>query len=178
MTHLETERLILRPWEEGDAEELYSYAKDPAVGPIAGWPPHKSVEDSREVIRDALSGPETYAVVLKETGDPIGCVGLLFDDNANLPLSDGEVELGYWLGVPHWGQGIIPEACRELMRHGFEDMGLNGIWCGNYEGNKNSERVQEKLGFSFVRVDPDVPCELLNERRNLRVSYLGRDRWA
>ena len=47
----ETDRLILRPWEETDAESLYEYAKDERVGPIAGWPPHTSVENSREIIK-------------------------------------------------------------------------------------------------------------------------------
>lgn len=54
---METERLILRPWEEADAEDLYEYARDPEVGPIAGWPVHKSVEDSLEVIRNVLAVP-------------------------------------------------------------------------------------------------------------------------
>ena len=65
---LETNRLILRPWKEEDAEELYLYAKDPAIGPIAGWPTHTSVENSREIIKGVLSAAETYAVVLKQTG--------------------------------------------------------------------------------------------------------------
>ena len=69
---LETERLILRPWEETDAEELYKYAKDERVGPMAGWPVHTSVDNSREIIKTVLSDPETYAVVLKETGLPVG----------------------------------------------------------------------------------------------------------
>lgn len=55
-----TERLILRPWKETDAESLYKYAKDPAVGPIAGWPVHTSVENSLEIIRNVLSADETY----------------------------------------------------------------------------------------------------------------------
>ena len=63
---LKTERLILRPWLESDAESLYTYASDPAVGPPAGWPPHTSVENSREIIKTALSGSETYAVCLKD----------------------------------------------------------------------------------------------------------------
>lgn len=142
--NLETERLILRSWDEGDAEELYRYAQDPDIDPIAGWPPHTSVEDSRGIIRDVLSAPETYAVVLKETGKP------------------------------YWGMGLIPEASRELIRHGFDDLGLSGIWCGNFEGNARSERVQEKLGFSYVRTDHDVLCKLLGEKRTLRVSYLSR----
>ena len=54
---LETERLLLRKWEESDAEECYRYAKDPRVGPIAGWPVHTSVEISRQVIRDILAVP-------------------------------------------------------------------------------------------------------------------------
>ena len=64
---LETDRLILRSWYDGDAEELYKYAQDPQVGPVAGWPPHQSVEESLEIIRTVFSYPETYAVVLKET---------------------------------------------------------------------------------------------------------------
>lgn len=66
---LETRRLILRPWEERDAEELYRYAQDDRIGPIAGWPPHTSVENSLEIIRTVLSEPETYAVILKDTGN-------------------------------------------------------------------------------------------------------------
>ncbi|MBQ3865670.1 MAG: GNAT family N-acetyltransferase, partial [Clostridia bacterium] len=69
---LTTKRLILRPWDENDASELFRYASDPDVGPAAGWPPHKSEEESREIIRNVLSKPETYAVVLKETGLPVG----------------------------------------------------------------------------------------------------------
>ena len=56
---LQTQRLILRPWSEDDAEECYKYAKDPQVGPIAGWPVHTGVENSRQVIRDVLTAPET-----------------------------------------------------------------------------------------------------------------------
>lgn len=73
---MKTERLILRPWTEEDAASLYKYAQNPNIGPIAGWPPHTSIENSREVIRDILSAPETYAVVLKETNEPIGSVGI------------------------------------------------------------------------------------------------------
>lgn len=87
MTRLETERLLLRPWEEADAEALFRYAQDPAIGPIAGWSPHTSVENSREIIRAVLSAPETYAVVLKGSGEPIGSVGLLFGAAGTRPLA-------------------------------------------------------------------------------------------
>ena len=48
---LETDRLILRSWYDSDAKELYKYAQNPQVGPVAGWPPHQSVEESLEIIR-------------------------------------------------------------------------------------------------------------------------------
>ena len=73
---LETERLILRPWNECDAESLYKYAKDPEVGPVAGWPVHTSVENSREIIKSVLSADEIYAVCLREDNVAIGSIGL------------------------------------------------------------------------------------------------------
>ena len=174
---LETERLFLRPWEETDAEELFRYASDPRVGPIAGWPPHESVEDSRRVIREVLFADETYAVVLKETGLPVGSIGLQFGDAANTSLADNEAEVGYWIGVPYWGRGLIPEAVRCIEGHAFEDLGLQGLWCGYYDGNRNSARVQEKCGFTFHHEKENVLCELMGDIRTERFTYLSKERW-
>ena len=170
----ETERLILRPWEEADAEECYRYAKDPRVGPIAGWPVHTSVENSCQIIRDVLMAPETYAIVLKETGLPIGCIGFHRDD---LAKGSDEMELGYWLGVPYWGRGLVPEAARELLRHAFEDLELERVWCGYYDGNEKSKRVQEKLGFKHQWTTEDSPVPLLNETRVGHVNLLTKEEW-
>ena len=171
---LETERLILRPWEEADAEECYKYAKDPLVGPICGWPVHTSVENSRQVIRDVLMVPETYAIVFKETGLPIGSVGLHHNDLAE---KDDEAELGYWLGVPYWGQGLVPEAARELLRHAFEDLKLARVWCGYYDGNEKSKRVQEKLGFKYQWTTDDEPVPQMGETRKGHVNLMTREKW-
>lgn len=95
----ETERLILRPWNTGDAEELYRYAKDERVGPTAGWPVHTSVENSREIIADVLTAEGTYAVVLKENNLPVGSIGLLLGGASDLVTADTEAEIGYWIGV-------------------------------------------------------------------------------
>ena len=172
---LETERLILRPWTEADAEECYRYAKDPRVGPMAGWPVHTSVENSREVIRDVLMVPETYAIELKETGLPIGSIGLHHTDLAE---KDDEAELGYWLGVPYWGRGLVPEASRELLRHAFEDLKLARIWCGYYDGNEKSKRVQEKLGFTYQWTREDLPVPQLGETRTGHVNLLTKEEWV
>lgn len=61
---LTTERLVLRPWTETDAESLYKYAKDPDVGTSAGWPAHKSVEESLEIIKTVFTGKECYAICI------------------------------------------------------------------------------------------------------------------
>ena len=159
---LYTERLILRPWEESDAESLYEYAKNPEVGPIAGWPVHTSVENSREIIRDVLSAEETYAVCLREDNKAIGSVGLMIGEHSNLDLPEEEGEIGYWIGVPFWGRGLIPEAVQELIRHGFEDLKLKRLWCGYFDGNIKSRRVQEKCGFVYHHTNKDIYWKLMD----------------
>ena len=174
---LETERLILRPWAESDAEDLYKYAKDPLIGPIAGFPAHTSIENSREIIKNVLSAPETYAVVLKETGKPVGSIGIMLKDNSNLKLNSDEGEIGYWIGVPYWGKGLIPEAMEEILRYGFEDLSLEKIWCGYFDGNNKSWRVQEKCGFVYDHTIKNIKWELMNDIRTEHITFLSKEKW-
>ena len=141
---IQTERLILRPWRESDAATLYSYVWDPRIGPSCGWKPHESEEESLETIRGILSADGTYAITLE--GEPIGCISLQPTRN---PACIGHLELGYWMGVPHWGNGYMPEAAGALIRCGFEELGLTEIWCAHYVENHNSRRVIKKLGFTY-----------------------------
>jgi ribosomal-protein-alanine N-acetyltransferase len=174
---LETERLILRPWQESDAEDLYRYASDPQVGPIAGWPVHTSVENSLEIIKGVLSKPEIYAVVLKSAGHAVGSIGLMMGDESNIGIPQDEGEIGYWIGVPFWGQGLIPEAVNELIRHGFEDLHLNKLWCGYFSGNEKSQRVQEKCGFTYHHTRENVPCSLMGDIRTEHITCLTKSKW-
>lgn len=174
----ETERLILRPWMESDAADLYEYAKDPRVGPAAGWPVHTSVENSRDIIRNVLSAPETYAVVLKETGHAVGSAGLKIGEFSDLDIPDTQAEFGYWLGVPYWGQGLIPEAVNELMRHGFEDLGLECIWCAYYDGNEKSKRVQDKCGFTYQYTKENIYVSLIDEYKTEHVTLITKQNWV
>ena len=169
---IETDRLILRPWREDDAENLYRYASDPDVGTPAGWEPHTSVEYSLEIIRTVFSAPEIYAVCLKQTGETIGSIGFHRNDIAE---EDDEYELGYWIGKPYWGQGIICEAAEELLRHAFIDLEMKRIWCGHYEGNGKSRRVMEKLGFIYHHTTNGL--EVLGEMRTGHVLLLTREVW-
>ena len=173
--NLITERLILRPWEESDAESLYEYAKDPQVGPIAGWPPHTSVEDSRDIIKSVLAVNETYAICKRQDNRAIGSIGLMRGEQSNLDIPEDEGEIGYWIGVPFWGQGYVPEAVRELIRHGFEDLKLNRIWCGYFEGNDKSKRVQEKCGFRYHHTNKDIYWALMDEVRTEHVTCLEKE---
>lgn len=174
---LETPRLLLRPWREDDAEALYQYAKDPAVGPAAGWPPHTSVENSREIIRGVLSEPITWAVTLKETGLAAGSLGLMLGQHSHLKLPEDEAEIGYWIGRPHWGKGLIPEAVRRVQRYAFEELGLARLWCGYYDGNEKSKRVQEKCGFIYHHTIPKIDCALLGEIRTEHITALAKTEW-
>lgn len=174
---LETARLILRPWEETDAESLYEYARDPAVGPVAGWPVHTSVESSREIIRTVFAADETYAVCLKEDNKAVGCAAVTVGPKSNLNLPETEGEIGYWIGVPFWGQGLIPEAVRELIRRSFEDLGLVKLWCGYFEGNTKSKRVQEKCGFIYHHTNKDMHWKLMDDIRTEHVTCLTREDW-
>ncbi len=174
---LETKRLILRPWELSDAESLYKYASNPLVGPIAGWPVHTSVENSRDIIKNVLSAPETYAVILKGTYQPIGSAGLMIGSKSNIELPDTECEVGYWLGVPFWGQGLIPEAVRCLMQHAFADLKMDKIWCGYFDGNTNSKRVMEKCGFTYHHTSENVTCAIEGMSRTEHVTCITREEW-
>ena len=162
---MQTERTILRPWQDSDAAALYKYACDPRVGPVAGWPAHTSMENSRQIIKDVLSADETYAIVLKGEEYPIGSIGLTVQEKDGRDMGEKGGEIGYWIGVPFWGRGLVPEAVRELLRHGFEDLGLETIWCGYYDGNDKSRKVMEKCGFKYHHTEPEKPCPLLNETR-------------
>ncbi|MBQ2961583.1 GNAT family N-acetyltransferase [Methanobrevibacter sp.] len=157
---LETERLILRPWKESDAECLYHFAKNPKIGPIAGWPPHENVEESLEIIKTIFSKRETYAITMD--GNAIGCVGLLFYPDTNHYWEDEGVELGYWIGEGYWGQGLVVEACKAVIEHGFEDLKINKIHASFRYDNHQSKRVLEKLGFKYY-------CDMKN------IDYSGKE---
>lgn len=173
----ETDRLFLRPWTEDDAESLFKYAKDPAVGPIAGWPVHTSVDNSREIIKEVLSADETYAVCLKEDNRAIGSIGLIPPAQSHTKAADDEIEIGYWIGVPFWGKGLIPEAVRKLQEHAFVDLGCSAMWCGYYDGNEKSRKCQEKCGFTYHHTEENKPCVLMGDVRTEHFTRVTKDEW-
>lgn len=177
---LQTKHLILRAWRESDAESLYQYACNPNIGLMAGWPPHTSVENSLEIIRTVFAAPETYAIVLKESGEAIGSIGLMTIRSKvySAEMTESECEIGYWVGEPYWGKGFAPEAVNELLRHAFEDIGYTAVWCGYFDGNHQSKRVQEKCGFVYHHSEYNKAVPLLNEYHTEHFMKLTHETWT
>ena len=174
---LETKRLRLRAWTPQDAAALYEIAKDPRIGSPCGWPAHTSVQNSLEIIQNVFASPECYAVCLKNHPEPVGCIEIISHERSNKASSAMECEIGYWLSMEHWGKGYIPEAVQEALRHAFEDLNMETVWCGYYAGNEKSKRVQEKCGFSFHHESRKVEVKLLDEIRDSFVTCMTREDW-
>ncbi|MEG0832774.1 MAG: GNAT family N-acetyltransferase [Oscillospiraceae bacterium] len=174
---LNTARLVLRPWTKSDSSSLFEYAKNPEIGPIAGWPPHKSIEESADVIVNVFCASECYAICEKSTDTAIGAIELKLNGHTDMTSCDDECELGYWIGRPFWGKGYMPEAVTEIIRYAFENLGMATIWCGYYEGNNNSRRVQEKTGFVYHHSCNEVPVPLMNETRIGHTNYMTKEQW-
>ena len=151
---LKTEHLTLRPWKETDAKDLYELARNPKIGPVAGWPPHESIEDSRNVINTILSKRETYAVLKEDI--LVGCVGLLFGEDTNHQWAENSAELGYWIGEEWWGNGYAFESSEALIERAFSELNVERIFASYRIENNQSKRVLEKLGFKYY-------CNLKNK---------------
>lgn len=147
----ETERLFMRPWREDDAEALYRYASDPRVSELAMWQRHTSVEMSRNVIINYfIPTPDTFAIVLKSSNEPIGCIGLVPQGAEHFQPLDGEREVGYWIGHPHWNKGLTSEALTGLIGYCRDQLGLRSLLITADSKNIASHRVATKCGFSHV----------------------------
>lgn len=168
---LKTKRLILRPWEEKDAKWLFLHAKNPNVGPKAGWAPHQSQEESLEIIQTIFSKHETYAIVFKKR--PIGCIVLYVYPDGNYYWGEGNGEIGFWIGEQFWGKKIAIEASKKLLEHGFKDLNLKTIFATHQKNNKQSAKVLKKLGFKFH--DKVVNIDFNNQPFEEIALYLNRD---
>lgn len=169
---METNRILLRPWRDDDAEALFKYASDPEVGPRAGWPPHQSVEESREIIRTVFGGETMWAVEWKETGEAIGCVGYLPAASSNLQIDENQCEVGYWIAHPYWGKGICTEALQLVIDHCFNEKGFTILWGDYFLDNPTSGRVMEKCGFMDTGEETRCPKLEVGADRPVKVMKL------
>ena len=149
---LKTERLTLRPWTLDDLTDLYEYASVDGVGQMAGWAPHKNIEESLEILKLFIAGKITFA--LEYSGKVIGSLGIEEYDEEALPEYQEKLgrELGYVLSKDFWGRGLMPEAVNAVIKYLFEDVKLDFIVCGHFTDNDRSKRVQEKCGFQHLKL--------------------------
>lgn len=149
---IETERLLLRPWQESDLEDFYEYARVDGVGQLAGWVPHKDIEGSRMILNSFIVNKKTLALVFKENGKVIGSVGIEkgggFDE---LPDEWMGRELGFVLSKEYWGRGLMPEAVKAVINYCFNVLHYDYLGCAHFIWNDQSRRVIEKCGFHFLK---------------------------
>ncbi len=150
MKTLCTKRLILRGWQLSDLTDLYEYAKLETVGPNAGWKPHESLDESKEILNKFIVTDDTWALVLKESGKVIGSVGMHdFQDTGGNKVKS----LGYVLSTPFEGRGLMTEACKRAIQYIFEETDIELIKVTHFIGNQKSKRVIEKCGFNYLKED-------------------------
>ena len=90
----------------------------------------------------------TWAIVLKETGEAIGCIGNYTHETSNIPIGENDCEVGYWVGKPYWNKGICTEALKLMLDYSINEKHFENIWADHFTGNPASGRVMEKCGFS------------------------------
>lgn len=151
---LTTERLTLRPWMESDLDDFYAYAKVDGVGQMAGWTPHKDREESRHILEHFIEGKHTFA--LEYQGKVIGSLGIEEYSEENYPELEklSGREIGYVLSKDYWGNGFMPEAVKAAISYLFEIAKLDFILVGHFDWNRQSARVIEKCGFSYIKSCP------------------------
>lgn len=142
---LKTARLTLRPYGEDDIAELLPLIGAREVAATTLRIPHPYTEqDARSFLAMAQQpGRIWLAITLREDGRQIGGAGLRVDPQHQ------HAELGYWLGVPYWGNGYATEAAGELLRYGFQDLRLHRIFASHFKHNPASGRILSKLGMRY-----------------------------
>ena len=147
---LETVRLLIRPFQEEDADAFFACCQNPNLGNNAGWAPHKTIEESRKILQDVFIGQEKiWAMILKDAQQLIGSIGIVPAPKRENPQV---CMLGYWLDEAHWGKGYMTEAVQAVLNYGFNELQLSLITANCYPHNKRSQQVLERNGFIYEGV--------------------------
>ncbi|MCI1650718.1 GNAT family N-acetyltransferase [Bifidobacterium tibiigranuli] len=182
---LHTSRLILRRWQVGNEIEIsaqYSYATNPDVTRASGWAPYDDIEECR-AYHDKVQAPdpECFAIILKQTGMPIGSIAFKPLPQAQKLPDGGDPaacrEVGFWLGEPHWGRRFMPEALGAMLRYGFEELGLDTVYARHFLDNTRSRILLEHCGFAYDHTEYDNSFPSLGEIRDEDVLALTAQSW-
>jgi len=147
---LQTERLFLRPITPDDVQAVFDYASNPNVTRFTLFETHQTIDDSRWFVNDytrsrySCKEPDPFALAFH--GEPNRMIGALGVHWASQP--NGTMEMGYAIGEPYWGKGLVVEAAAEVMRFVFTEYAVERLQARVFVGNDSSERVLQKLGFT------------------------------
>lgn len=143
---LETERLVLRPPEAGDAPTIQALCSNWNVVRMTSRMPHPyTLDDAQGWLAgrdDRWADGTEYSFALCLGGAFIGAIGI--------DIKQGHHEIGYWLGEPWWGRGLATEAVRRVVRFGFDELALDVLKAGHYDDNPASGRVLSRCGFRYI----------------------------
>lgn len=181
---IETERLLLRAFNQSDLDDFYEYASVEGVGEMAGWKHHESKDKTQEILNNFINEDKTFAIVLKSNNKVIGSLGV---EEYGMEQTLSEFfeykgrEIGYVLSKEYWGKGIMPEAVKAVINYLFNEFDLDFLTCGYYDFNTQSKRVQEKCGFKPYRKllmetklgtkEHSVLNLLLNPNKNIKLVF-------
>lgn len=144
---LHTERLLIRPFEISDLDDVFEYSSTPNVGPNAGWKPHESKEETLKIMNEIFLNKENvWGIELKETKKIIGSIGLI--DDPKRQYSKVKM-IGYAIGEDYWGKGFMTEAVHEVIKFGFKELKLAAISVYCYPFNERSKNIFKKCNFEY-----------------------------
>ncbi|MBC7088296.1 MAG: GNAT family N-acetyltransferase [Tissierellales bacterium] len=146
MEEIRTDRLLIRRFKLTDLSDFYYYAKNPNVGPNAGWDYHRSKEESLDILKNFVISDEVWAIEYFSEKKVIGSIGLHKDrkrDNKDAKM------LGYVLSEDYWGKGIATEAAKSIIKYAFEELNIDILSVYHYPFNERSRNVILKCGFNF-----------------------------
>ncbi|WP_283624404.1 GNAT family N-acetyltransferase [Clostridium butyricum] len=166
MKILESKRIILRPWQISDLDDLHEFMSNEQVARLSGFKVKRNKGESLRILKQFIidSSDSLWAVELKNNNKVIGWVELHEYPNR---INKNSKEIGCVLSEKYWGQGLVPEALKEVISYGFNEERLKFIICSHFLNNNQSKRIIEKCGFNYVEVSNEKAyyCMLKNESR-------------
>lgn len=181
---IETKRLIIRQFEQGDLDDFYEYASVDGVGQMAGWNPHENKEKSQEILNMFIEENKTFALFHRDDKKVIGSLGIeKYKRENELTEFNNYIgrELGFVLSKDYWGKGLMPEAVNAVINYLFNELNYDFLTSGYFIFNNQSKRVQEKCGFKPYRkliietrmgTKEDTMLNLIiNPNKNIKLNF-------
>lgn len=145
----------LRPWTFEDTENLAKYANNPNVAKYLtnAFPHPYTIENAHSFIAMVAAQNPTSVFAIEVDDEAVGSIGL----HAQSDIMCKNMELGYFLGEPFWGKGIVTAAVQQMVGYGFQHFDITRIYARPYGNNLASQKVLEKAGFKLeARIEKNI----------------------